>query len=71
MSDIALYEALTKLGLDPNEAREAVAEVANSKEMATKSDIKEIRTELKTELKYLRWFFFFGFSVLLAAIKFL
>ena len=67
MSDIALYEALTKLGLEPNEAKEAVADVANTKDVATKSDIREI----KTELKYLRWFFFFGFSVLLAAIKFL
>ena len=29
MSEIALYDALTKLGLDPKEAKEAVADVAS------------------------------------------
>ena len=48
MSEIALYNALTKLGLEPNEAQEAVADVASSKEVATKADIKDMAT--KTDL---------------------
>ena len=36
MSDIALYNVSTKLGLKHGEAKEAVADVANSKEVATK-----------------------------------
>ena len=39
MSDIALYNALTKLGLKHDEAKEAVADVANSREVATKAEI--------------------------------
>ena len=46
MSEIALYDALTKLGLDPKEAREAVADVASSKNVATKADIAEVKTEI-------------------------
>ena len=48
MSEIALYNALTKLGLEPNEAKEAVTDIANSKEVATKADIKDMAT--KTDL---------------------
>ena len=36
MSEIALYNALTKLGLKPDEAEKAVADVANAKDMVTK-----------------------------------
>ena len=50
MFGIALYNALTKLGLKPDEAKEAVADVASSKEVATKSDIAEVKTAM-TELK--------------------
>ena len=55
MSEIALYNALTKLGLEPDEAKDAVADIANSKEVSTKADIKEMATksdlaELKSEL---------------------
>ena len=53
MSEIALYNALTKLGLDHEAAKEAVADVASSKEVATKSDIAEVKTdiaELETRL---------------------
>ena len=31
MSDIALYNVLTKLGANPEEAKEALSDVANSK----------------------------------------
>ena len=60
MSDIALYNALTKLGLEPNEAKEAVTDIASSKDVATKADVRDLATKtdivrLETELKYLRW----------------
>ena len=53
MSEIALYNTLTNLGLDHEAAKEAVADVASSKEVATKSDIAEVKTdiaELETRL---------------------
>ena len=63
MSEIALYNALTKLGLKADEAKEVVADIASSKEVATKTDIvrlegviKERSAKVNTELKYLRWF---------------
>ena len=41
MSDIALYNILRKIdGVSDDEAKEAVADVANSKEVATKADLK-------------------------------
>ena len=45
MSDIALYNTLRKIPeVSDDEAREAVADIANSKEVATKADLKvEIR----------------------------
>ena len=42
MSEIALYNALTKLGLPPDEAKEAVADVASSKDVATKDYIDAV-----------------------------
>ena len=39
MSEIALYNVLTKLGAAPDEAKEAIADVMNSKEVATKADL--------------------------------
>ena len=60
-----------------------MATKADFKDMLTKADIKDMATkmdmvkvesaikEVRIELKYLRWSFFFGFSILLAAIKFL
>ena len=45
MSGIALYNALIKLGLDHEAAKEAVTDVASSKDMATKSDIKDMATK--------------------------
>ena len=52
MSEIALYDALRKIPeLSEAEAREAVADVASNKDVATKSDI----AELKAEFKATRW----------------
>ena len=51
MSEIALYNALTKLGLTHDEAKEAVSDVASSKEVATKTDIVELKAETKADIK--------------------
>ena len=50
MSEIGLYNALTKLGLEPDEAKDAVADVARSKEVATKADLNAGLAELETRL---------------------
>ncbi len=55
MSDIVLYNVLTKLGAEHEEAKEAATSVASSKDMATKADIKDMATkrdlaELETRL---------------------
>ena len=42
MSDIALYNALTKLGLEPDEAKAAVEDVASVKHTATKADLERM-----------------------------
>ena len=52
MSEIALYEALTKLGLKPNEAKEAVADVASSKDIATKDYIDAAIAKLETRMTW-------------------
>ncbi len=46
MSEIALYNALTKLGLKHDEAKEAVTDVASSKDVATKADLAKLETRL-------------------------
>ena len=52
MSDIALYDTLRKIpDVSAAEAKEAVADIANTRDIATKADIAEI----KVELKYMRW----------------
>ena len=51
MSEIALYNALTKLGLKHDEAKEAVADVASSKNVATKTDIIELKAETKADIR--------------------
>ena len=46
MSDIALYNTLRKIpGVSDDEAKEAVTDIASSKEMATKADIKDMSTK--------------------------
>ena len=46
MSEIALYNALTKLGLEHDEAKEVVADVASSKEVATKADLAKLEVRI-------------------------
>ena len=72
MSEIPLYNVLTKLGANPEEAREALSEVANSKDMATKMDLANL------EIRIIKWVvgvgitLFFGLSgVIFAAIALL
>ena len=62
MSEVALYDVLTKLGAEPNEAKEAVTNIADAKDVANKADlIAEIEklkgsiVKIETELKYMRW----------------
>ena len=42
MSDIALYNVLTKLGANQEEAEKAVADVVSSKDVATKADLERM-----------------------------
>ncbi len=63
MSEIALYNTLRKIdGVSDAEAKEAVTNIANAKDVATKADlIAEIEklkgsiVKIETELKYMRW----------------
>ena len=50
MSEIALYSALAKLGLEYDEAKETVADVASSEDVATKAELKAGLAELETRL---------------------
>ena len=56
MSEIALYDTLRKIPeVSDEEAKQAVADIANSREVATKADIKDMATkadivELKAEM---------------------
>ena len=55
MSGIALYEALKKIdGVSDAEAKEAIADIANSKDVATKADLKEGLAELKAGIEVLK-----------------
>ena len=62
-----MYNVLTKLGATPEEAEKAVADVASTKNVATKTDI----VELKTELKYLRWLIVVVVGIAVGLIKYL
>ncbi len=47
MSEIALYDTLRKInGVSDAEAKEAVADIASSKDVATKMDISELKAEI-------------------------
>ena len=47
MSEIALYNMLRKIPeVSDDEAKEAVADIANSKEVATKADLAQLETRL-------------------------
>ena len=50
MSEIALYNVLTKLGAALDEAKEVIADVVSSKEVATKADLETGLANLETRL---------------------
>ena len=51
MSEIALYNTLRKIdGVSDDEAKEAVANIVSSQEVATKSDLKTEIAKLETRL---------------------
>ena len=50
MSEIALYNVLTKMGATPEEAKEAIADIASSKDTVTKADLRAAIAELKAEM---------------------
>ena len=55
MSEIALYNTLRKIdGVSDAEAKEAVADIANFKDVATKADLKEGLAELKADIRALK-----------------
>ena len=52
MSGISLYNTLRKIPeVSDAEAKEAVADVASSREVATKTDIIELKAETKADIK--------------------
>ena len=52
MSEIALYDTLRKIPeVSDAEAKEAVADVASNKDVATKADIIKLKAETKTDIK--------------------
>ena len=52
MTEIALYNTLRKIPeVSDNEAKEAVADIANSKQVATKSDIKDLKVTAQADIK--------------------
>ena len=86
MTEIALYNALRKIPeISDTEAKEAIADIASSREMATKADIArvdktiaEMKGELKAdireiraELKYMRWLIVIVVGIAVGVIKYL
>ncbi len=76
MSEISLYNALRKIPeLSDDEAKEAVADVASSKTVATKADLANLEVRLTDKMTVqTRWLY--GFIVLnsmfvIAVIKYL
>ena len=52
MTDIALYNTLRKIPeVSDDEAKEAVADIASSRGVATKADIIELKAETKVDIK--------------------
>ena len=50
MSEIALYDTLRKIeGVSAAEAKEAVDDIANARDVATKADIKDMATKADVE----------------------
>ncbi len=55
MTEIALYDTLRKIPeVSDQEAKEAVADIANSREVATKADIAELKAETKADIAELK-----------------
>ncbi len=55
MTEIALYDTLRKIPeVSDAEAKEAVADLANSREVATKADIAELKAETKADIAELK-----------------
>ena len=55
MNEIALYNTLRKIdGVSDDEAKEAVANVASSRDVATKIDITELKAETKADIAELK-----------------
>ena len=76
MSEISLYNALRKIPeLSDDEAKEAVADVASSKDVVTKADLANLEVRLTDKMTVqTRWLY--GFIVLnsmfvIAVIKYL
>ena len=72
MSGIALYNALRKIPeISDAEAKEAVADVASSKEVATKSDIVELKAEIyRINNRTIMWMVGIGLAIV-GLIKYL
>ena len=55
MSEIALYDLLKRIpDVSNDEAKEAVADVANARDVATKSDIAELKAATKSDIAELK-----------------
>ena len=55
MTEIALYDTLRKIPeVSDAEAKEAVADIANSREVATRADIVELKAETKADIAELK-----------------
>ena len=79
MTEIALYNALRKIPeVSDTEAKEVIADIVSSKDVATEADIAELKGELKgdireirTELKYLRWLIVIVVGIAVGIVKYL
>ena len=74
MSEIALYNTLKKIpGITDTEVKEAISDVASSKQVATKADLEKLRSELLEKIAdakhtMILWFVGVGIVILLAIL---
>ena len=76
MSEIALYEALKLIpNITDEQAKAAVVDVAKKEEVVTKdyldarfARVEAVISNVRTELKYIRWFLGFLFATQLAIV---
>ena len=72
MSSLALYNALTAAGVDKELATEAVNDVAQSEQVATKLDIANMQTSLANmETRLIKWMFGINLGVVGLAVAIL